>query len=1190
LTASGVITANNGIISTSTVNLLGDISANTLSLASTGSITGQLTVYGGISSVASDNTFSGKLSITNSSSGSSPSTGALIVSGDIGGSNLSLSNSLKLFGSNSNYTGIQANTLSNNITFTLPNVFPVAENSYLISDTSGNLSYSNISTTFATKTFSGIQNVSSPADITGLSYTSGYFDIDISVNVLASSNLTELFNLSGVLSSGNGWDITTVSVSGDYTGVSFSIKSAGQLQYTSPSYTGFVSLTFSWTRVIYASGDNLDSGVNSLGTVPSNGAFFNVNNVNFNDTGTLANGTCSNFYSSYFAIPSLSAGNINVTTSNANNVVIAGPPMAGSNETFTNSYSLNVLSGNSLFQGPLISTNSLVSSGTTTLGITSVGTLTGTSATFNGNLTVTGSLNASSVTTTLGSTVLTSNLDMGNNYIINLANPVNPTDAANKQYVDMSLQGLNPKNSVIAGTVTSGTLSSSFTNGSIIDNVTLVTGDRILIKDQINQIENGIYIVTTGTPTRSSDFASGSSQSGAYTFVEQGTVNANSGFVCTSIAGSDIVGTNNITFTQFSGAGEITAGTGLSKSGNTLSVNSSQSQITSVGSLISLNTGPITGTSAVFSGNLTNSLGTSYLSVVNSNSISINGNTSGIVTLLADNSFSSYNFIFPDNLGSAGQVLTSTGSASATSWTSPITSISLTVPSVFSVTGSPLTANGTISINYSGTALPVLNGGTGVTTSTGSGSVVLNNSPTFITPILGAASATTISASGNISGSTLTSTVSTGNPPLIVNSSTNVANLNASSVNGYTFSNPGPIGGTTASTGAFTTVTGNTGVFSGDLSSSTGTVSGLISGGSLSVIGTSNLNTVNVSGGLSANSGFTSNSGNTFNTFTSTTGTFNGNLNMNGNLINNVSTPSVSTDAANKGYIDSEFNSTSSKNTVIAATVVSGTLSSSFTNGSTIDGVTLVTGNRVLIKNQVNGIENGIYIVTTGTPTRSSDYSVGNSVSGSYVFVSSGTVNSNLSFICTNASGSDVIGTNALTFSQLTGGPLTAGTGLSENSFVLSVNPSQLQITEIGTLSNLSVSGQFVSSTQSINGVSVTPNSTDIVSQISFSAANNVTIPANVTGLVASYTNVRSFSCQMVVSLIATTNLYEQFEFKAVQSSTQTGNWYFVQDSVGDNCGLVFSITSSGQVQYTSTNQAGFVSLTFKFKMSTITV
>ena len=170
-------------------------------------------------------------------------------------------------------------------------------------------------------------------------------------------------------------------------------------------------------------------------------------------------------------------------------------------------------------------------------------------------------------------TAPTGDVTLNSQKITNLATPTASTDAASKSYVDGVSQGLDVKDSVVAATTANGTLSSSFANGSTIDGVSLSTNDRILIKDQSTQTENGIYKVNaSGAPTRVDDLAAGADAAGAFVFVEQGTVNADNGFVCTSNKGSAVVGTNNLTFAQFSGAGQITASDGLSKNGNTLSV------------------------------------------------------------------------------------------------------------------------------------------------------------------------------------------------------------------------------------------------------------------------------------------------------------------------------------------------------------------------------------------------------------------------------------------------------------------------------------------------------------------------------------------------------------------------------------------------------------------------------------------
>ena len=155
--------------------------------------------------------------------------------------------------------------------------------------------------------------------------------------------------------------------------------------------------------------------------------------------------------------------------------------------------------------------------------------------------------------------------------ITNLADPTADADAANKGYVDGVAQGLDIKDSCIAATTANITISTALNNGDTLDGVSLSTNDRVLVKDQSSASENGIYIVGS-SPARADDLAAGADAAGMFTFVEKGTVNADNGFVCSSDKGSAVVGTNNLTFVQFSGAGQITASDGLSKSGNTLSV------------------------------------------------------------------------------------------------------------------------------------------------------------------------------------------------------------------------------------------------------------------------------------------------------------------------------------------------------------------------------------------------------------------------------------------------------------------------------------------------------------------------------------------------------------------------------------------------------------------------------------------
>ena len=193
-----------------------------------------------------------------------------------------------------------------------------------------------------------------------------------------------------------------------------------------------------------------------------------------------------------------------------------------------------------------------------------------------------------------GFTVATSQtVDLGGNKILNVGTPTQTTDAANKGYVDSVKQALDIKDSVrvasesnISATYNNGTNGVGATltadsNGAVsIDSTSLTSGDRVLVKAQSDASENGIYSVTTvgdvSNPfvlTRTTDADSSAEVTGGmFTFVEEGS-NADAGFVLSNITGSATLGTSTLTYTQFSGAGSVTAGSGLAKSGNTLSLN-----------------------------------------------------------------------------------------------------------------------------------------------------------------------------------------------------------------------------------------------------------------------------------------------------------------------------------------------------------------------------------------------------------------------------------------------------------------------------------------------------------------------------------------------------------------------------------------------------------------------------------------
>ena len=179
--------------------------------------------------------------------------------------------------------------------------------------------------------------------------------------------------------------------------------------------------------------------------------------------------------------------------------------------------------------------------------------------------------------------VPTAEFSMNSQKIVSLADPQNPQDAATKAYVDAARSGLDVKASVRVATTANITSLSGFADGGEIDGVTLsaANNDRVLVKNQSTASENGIYVLTFTSGLMRAQDANSSAEvtSGMFTFVSEGTVNSDSGWVLTT---NDTItlDTTELTFVQFSGAGQITAGNGLTKTGNTIDAVGTADRIT----------------------------------------------------------------------------------------------------------------------------------------------------------------------------------------------------------------------------------------------------------------------------------------------------------------------------------------------------------------------------------------------------------------------------------------------------------------------------------------------------------------------------------------------------------------------------------------------------------------------------------
>ena len=364
--------------------------------------------------------------------------------------------------------------------------------------------------------------------------------------------------------------------------------------------------------------------------------------------------------------------------------------------------------------------------------------------------------------------------------------PTSALQLATKQYVDAVAEGLHVH--AACAVATTGTLASitggtvTYNNGTagvgatltlsvaltVLDGYTLLNGDRVLVKNEVTQANNGIYTWATGGTvlTRATDFDTAAEMaSGDFTFVTNGTLYASTGWVQTDPV--TVVGTSPVTWVQFSGAGAYTAGTGLTLTGTQFSITNTAVTAGSYGSATQVGTFTVNA-----QGQLTLAGNTTVTPAVGS----ITGLGTGVATALAV------------NVGSSGAIVVNGGAL-----------------------GTP--SSGTVT-NLTGTASININGTVGATTAT-------------------TGAFTTISASGVI-----TSTVATGTAPFTVASTTQVANLNAATAGTATnATNTAITAATTGATNYLTFVTATSGNLPQLVNSSitvnavNGTITGGISGG-----------------------------------------------------------------------------------------------------------------------------------------------------------------------------------------------------------------------------------------------------------------------------------------------------------------------------------------------------------------------
>jgi hypothetical protein len=578
---------------------------------------------------------------------------------------------------------------------------------------------------------SSIANGTSNVDIIGVSgnvTTSVGGVANVLVVTGTGANITGTLSVSGNVTAGN---VAATTFTGALTGAATSATTAGTVTTAAQS-----NITSVGTLTSLSVSGNITAGnvaattfTGALsGAATTAGTVTTAAQPNITSTGTLA---------SLSVTGNINAGNVSATTftgalsgaatsaTTAGTVTTAAQPNITSVGTLTSvSVSGNANVGNIGAAAGIFTT---VAGSLTTAAqpnITSVGTLSSLAVTGNvaaGNLTTTGVL---SVTGT-GVSSIAGNLDMTSNTIINLATPTNSSDAATKQYVDDVAQGLHIHPSCNAATTTTlasisgGTV--TYNNGTAgvgatltttgtyttIDGVTLSDGMRILVKNEATQANNGIYVRTSATVlTRADDFNTAVEIAGGdFTFVTAGTQYNSTGWV--QIDDVTTVGTDPIVWEQFSGAGTYQAGTGLTLTGTTFSVNASQTQVTAVGTLTSL--------SVSGNANVGNIGATTFVG-----SLSGAATTAGTVTTAAQPNITSVGTLtslaVTGNI-SAGNVsaTTFTGalSGAATSATTAGTVTTAAQPNITSVstsfTGLTFAANGQITMSGAGSQISGVN-------------------------------------------------------------------------------------------------------------------------------------------------------------------------------------------------------------------------------------------------------------------------------------------------------------------------------------------------------------------------------------------------------------------------------------------------------------------------------------------------
>ncbi len=974
----------------STLNVTGNTTLGILN-AGTTTLTGTLT--------GTNSTFSGNLNISGSTTLNTLTTNAIT------GTSANFSTTLGVTGTTTLGTlNAGLTTLSNSLSGTaasFSSTLGVTGTTTLgtlnagITSLTGSLSGTN-------GTFSGNLSITGTSTLGNIN-SSGVFT---NTNSTQSSSITTGaiiisggVGISGKVYIGNNLNVSATST---FTGISVTTLNASSNTSLSVLSAGATTLTGSLTGTSASLSSTLNVSGNTI-----------LNNLNAGTTTLSAlTGTSANFSSTLVV-----SGNTTLNNINANSLTLTGT-LSTVNEIITNSLTVNNIDCTTFNTSGVVNINDTTESISASTGAIVI----------DGGLGIAKSVN-------IGGTLNAWNgISVNNTLITNLANPINDSDAATKDYVDtVAIQGLHVLDSVNVATTVSGTLSSSFANGSVIDGITLVTGNRILIKNQTNGIENGIYIVTSGTPTRSNDFPIGLSSSQNVVLILSGNSNAASSWIVNNTSGSDVVGTDILNYAQFSSSIDYKPGTGLTKSnnyfdvqvdgtsceinnnkirvasglagtgliggsGSALSVKPIQTQITSIGTII---TGTWNATT----------IGVPYggtgLTNITSGNILFGNGTSAIAT----NSSLTY---------LSSKLSTPTMQITSSIDNALVVNGGTTILGNFSVSGSTTIAAVNVTSEIISSTLDV----TGLTTGTSAN--YSNN----------------LSVDGSTTLHTITGTTLTLSSTLGVTGISTLGVLNASNTT------LGTLGAqattvTTLNAGA-TTLTGSLTGTSATLSSTLG-ITGLLTATSANF--SSNV-TIAGTLGLQAITGTTLSLSSTLGvTGISTLGV----LNAGNTIVGTLGAQATTVTTLNAGATTLTGSLTGTSATLSSTLGVTGATtltSASLSSTLGIAGITSITNNTTS-----NSTSTGALVITGGLGIGNNLY-VGGLLSVTGITNHTGTVTVPTPVNPTDAS------TKSYVDSLIT----VAGTGLTKTTNTFSVNAAQTQITSLGTLTSLTTSGIFINS------------------------------------------------------------------------------------------------------------------------------